>query len=167
MSRIRKAVDVTPPQLQPQKWIQTQEMALLLVSQTFHGNHRTNSHVVQFTSFCFLSPTYTYSEICIYTLSFWLTHILKMATAVCAEMEELQCMIRLKPENQSYTYIGIYVILSEVLQPEGLMVITEKVDVPEVKMTPSKQNNTQTPNGLRVRHPLFGCGNVLFAGFRT
>jgi hypothetical protein len=47
------------------------------------------------------------------------------------------------------------------------MIIMEKVDVPEVKMTPSKQSNIQTPQGLRVRHPLFGYGNVLLASCRT
>lgn len=45
---------------------------------------------------------------------------------------------------------------AKVLQPEGFMVIMEKVDVPEVKMTPSKPSNIQTPKGLRGRHPLFG-----------
>jgi hypothetical protein len=60
----------------------------------------------------------------------------------------------------------IYEIISEVLQPEGLMVIMEKVDVSQVKMTPAKQSNFQTPKGLRVRHPLFGYGNVLLASCR-
>ena len=47
------------------------------------------------------------------------------------------------------------------------MVIMEKVDVPEVKMTPPKPSNIQTPKGLRGRHPLFGYGNVLLASCWT
>jgi hypothetical protein len=62
---------------------------------------------------------------------------------------------------------SIYVIISEVFQPEGLMVIMEKVDVPQVTMTPTKPGNFQTPKGLRVRHPLFGYGNILLASCRT
>lgn len=68
-------------------------------------------------------------------------------------------------------YIGnvkrsIYVIISGVLQPEGLMVIMEKVDVPQVTMTPTKPSSFQTPKGLRIRHPLLGYGNALLASCR-
>jgi hypothetical protein len=47
------------------------------------------------------------------------------------------------------------------LHPEGLIVITEKGEVPELEITLPKQTNIQTPKGLRVRHPLFGKGNVI------
>jgi len=72
-----------------------------------------------------------------------------------------------KPIKPKLYVPGIYVIISEVLQPEGLMVIMEKVDVPEVKITPTIPSNFQTPKGLKVRHPLFGYGNVLLASCRT
>ncbi|XP_023710902.1 uncharacterized protein LOC111866307 isoform X2 [Cryptotermes secundus] len=45
---------------------------------------------------------------------------------------------------------------AKVLQPEGLIVIMEKVEIPELKITLPKQSNFQIPNGLTVRHPLFG-----------
>jgi hypothetical protein len=54
-----------------------------------------------------------------------------------------------------------------VLQPKGLLAIVEKVDVPEVKTTPTKPSDFQTPKGLRVRHPLFGYGSVLLSSFKT
>lgn len=40
------------------------------------------------------------------------------------------------------------------------MVITEQVEVPELKIALPKQSNFQIPKGLKVRHPLFGRGNV-------
>jgi hypothetical protein len=46
------------------------------------------------------------------------------------------------------------------LQPKGLIVIMEKVEVPELKITLPKQSNFQIPKGLKVRHPLFGQGNA-------
>ncbi|XP_021922113.1 uncharacterized protein LOC110830970 isoform X3 [Zootermopsis nevadensis] len=49
---------------------------------------------------------------------------------------------------------GVY--KAKVLQPEGLMVITEQVEVPELKIALPKQSNFQIPKGLKVRHPLFG-----------
>jgi len=74
---------------------------------------------------------------------------------------------KVKPIKPKLYISDIYVIISEVLQPEGLMVIMEKVDVPEVKMTLTIPSNFQTPKGLRVRHPLFGYGNVLLASCTT
>jgi hypothetical protein len=75
--------------------------------------------------------------------------------------------VNIKPVKPTLYIPDIYVIISEVLQPEGMMVIMEKVDVPEVMMTPTKPSNFHTPKGLRVRHPLFGYGNVLLASCRT
>jgi hypothetical protein len=40
------------------------------------------------------------------------------------------------------------------------MVIMEKVQVPELKITLPKQSDFQIPKGLKVRHPLFGRGNI-------
>ena len=59
------------------------------------------------------------------------------------------------------------IYISEVLQPKGLMVIMEKVDVPEVKLTPKIPRNFETPKGFRVCRPFFGSGNVLLASCRT
>jgi hypothetical protein len=47
-----------------------------------------------------------------------------------------------------------------VLHPEGLIVIMEKVEIPELNITPPKQVNFQIPKELAVRHPLFGRGNI-------
>jgi len=131
-------------------------------SQTFHVNHRTHSHVFYFApAFCIHL---------IYTL-----RTISTLPADTSRGWQLQCMRscrastydKAKPIKTMLYIPDIYEIISEVLQPEGLMVIMEKVDVSQVKMTPTKPSNFQTPKGLRVRHPLFGYGNVLLASCRT